>query len=79
MAVTFNPTHHFAVYSDFAETHAHRVLADTIEVTPSGALIFTSVGSDGATYVTHAISPHSYAYAVMAEHKSSDVERDPPA
>jgi hypothetical protein len=67
MSVTFNPTHNFGVYSDFDGTHGHRVSADTFEVTPSGALIFTSVGSDGATYVTHAISPHSYAYAIMAE------------
>lgn len=62
MSVTFNPKHKFLVWQDYTGQHGQLVNADNIEVTEGGALVFSSIGNDGVSYITQVQSPANYAY-----------------
>ena len=60
MAVTFKPKHKYFVWPDDSGKNGHEINADSVEVTPGGALVFSTLGSDNATYVTEVRSPNGY-------------------
>jgi hypothetical protein len=62
MSVTFNPKHKYVVWPDYTGQHGQLVKADAIEVTEGGALVFSSIGNDGVSYITQVQSPAYYAY-----------------
>ena len=58
----FNPTHTYTIWLDFTGANPRQVKADRLEVTPSGALIFSSRGDDGVYYITTVVAAHAYAH-----------------
>src|SRR4051794_33617821 len=67
MGANFDPKNRYAIFPDLSGTGGRVVRADSFEVTPGGALIFTSVGDDGVRYVTHVVAPHAYAHMVPVD------------
>ena len=61
-AITFNPAHKYVVWFDFSGDNGRIIMADEIEVTTAGVLIFSSRGDDGVAYVTEVIPASAYAH-----------------
>jgi hypothetical protein len=61
-AITFNPAHKYVVWFDFSGANGKIIMADEIEVTTAGVLIFSSRGNDGVMYVTEVIPAKAYAH-----------------
>ena len=58
----FSPTHTYTVWLDFSGANGRQIRADKMEVTPAGALIFSSRGDDGVFYITSVVAAQAYAH-----------------
>jgi hypothetical protein len=62
MTITFNPKHKWDIWLDYSNANGREIKADQVDVTPYGALIFSSLGSDNQMHVVRVQPPSSYSY-----------------